>query len=308
MDPRPHRGGEDGHQGIHVSAHTRTVAQALFVTLLWSSSYVLIKIGLATIPPVTFAGLRYGLAGAVLLPLFVYRGHHRSIRALGGRDLGLLVVLGLLLYAVTQGAQFVALLHIRAASVSLILSFTPAVVALLAVPVLGEGPSIRQVGWIGVVLVGVGGYFYPFDFRTAALLGLGIIGCGLVANALSAILGRRFNRAGSLSPLAVTTVSMCVGAAVLLVAGLAVQGLPRLGPASWGIIVWLAVVNTAFAFTLWNRTLQTLTATESSVINNTMLAQIAVLEWVVLGESFGPTELLGVVLVMVGAMGVQLAD
>ena len=40
---------------------------------------------------------------------------------------------------------------------------------------------------------------------------------------------------------------------------------------------WLALVNSAFAFTLWNRTLRTLSATESSVINNTMLIQIAIL-------------------------------
>jgi len=46
---------------------------------------------------------------------------------------------------------------------------------------------------------------------------------------------------------------------------------PVLSLKGWGIIVWLALVNTAFAFTLWNRTLQVLSAVESSIINNTML-------------------------------------
>jgi drug/metabolite transporter (DMT)-like permease len=41
------------------------------------------------------------------------------------------------------------------------------------------------------------------------------------------------------------------------------------------IIGWLSVINTAFAFTLWNHTLRTLTAVESSVMNNTVLVQIA---------------------------------
>ena len=52
----------------------------------------------------------------------------------------------------------------------------------------------------------------------------------------------------------ITTISMGVGAAVLLTVGLLTQGLPRLDWQSWAIIVWLAVVNTAFAFTLWNVT------------------------------------------------------
>jgi len=50
------------------------VLQALLVTFLWSTSWVLIKVGLEDLPPLTFAGLRYGLAALVLLPLAVRGG------------------------------------------------------------------------------------------------------------------------------------------------------------------------------------------------------------------------------------------
>ncbi|WP_436344666.1 DMT family transporter [Natronorubrum sp. FCH18a] len=291
-----------------MSEHLWSVTQALFVTLLWSSSYVLITIGLEEIPALTFAGLRYAIAAVVLLPLFVYRGQHRTVRTLNWRDLGPLLLLGLLLYTVMQGAQFVALQYLRAATVSLVLSFTPAVVAFLAVPMLDEPPSVRQWLWISVLLLGVGIYFYPFDLRTAALLGLAVMLFGLLANALSSVLGRRFNREEMLSPLAITTVSMGFGSGVLLSSGVAVQGLPSLSPQSWAIVIWLAVVNTAFAFTLWNRTLQTLSATESSVINNTMLVQVAVLGWLFLGESLDGLDFIGLALVTVSSMAVQLFD
>ena len=72
---------------------------------------------------------------------------------------------------------------------------------------------------------------------------------------------------------------MAVGAAVLLGIGIGTQGPPTLSLQGWGIVLWLAVVNTALTFTLWNHTLRSLSATESSVINNTMLIQIAVLAW-----------------------------
>lgn len=291
-----------------ISAHTWAVLQALFVTVLWSSSYVLIKVGLEEIPPLTFAGLRYVVAAGVLLPVFLYRGHHRSVRRLDRRDLGLLVVLGLVLYAVTQGAQFAALQYIRAATVGLVLSFTPAVVALVSVPLLAERLSVRQWLWMGVLLLGVGVYFYPFDLQTTAVLGVAIMGLGLLSNAAAAVLGRYLNRGATASPLAVTTVSMAVGSSVLLAAGLSVQGLPDLSIRNWTIVLWLAVVNTAFAFTLWNRSLQTLSATESSVINNTMLAQVALFGWVFLGESLSPLDILGATVVMVAAVAVQVVD
>jgi len=290
------------------SKHLLAVGQALFVTFLWSSSYVLIEIGLEEIPALTFAGLRYAIAAAVLLPVFLRRRENELIRSLTGRQLGSLLLLGLLLYTVTQGAQFVALQYLRAATVSLVLNFTPLIVVLVSIPMLGERPTGRQWLWIVVLMIGVGMYFYPFGLRGAAILGLGIMVVGVIANALSSIIGRWANRDAVLSPLGVTTVSMGFGSAVLLGTGITVQGLPTLSLQSWGIVGWLAVVNTAFAFTLWNRTLQTLSAIESSVINNTMLVQIAVLGWVFLGESLTGTDIVGLLVVMGGAIAVQISE
>jgi drug/metabolite transporter (DMT)-like permease len=98
---------------------------------------------------------------------------------------------------------------------------------------------------------------------------------------------------------------MGVGAACLLGIGLAVQGFPSIGLTGWATIVWLAVVSTALAFTLWNRSLQRLSAVESSVINNTMLAQIAVLAWLFLGERIAPCDVVGLVLAMAGILIAQ---
>ncbi|HXV99759.1 MAG TPA: EamA family transporter, partial [Anaerolineae bacterium] len=55
------------------SAHLKTILQALLVTFLWSTSWVLIKFGLRDIPALTFAGLRYSLAFLCLLPFVLSR-------------------------------------------------------------------------------------------------------------------------------------------------------------------------------------------------------------------------------------------
>ena len=84
------------------------------------------------------------------------------------------------------------------------------------------------------------------------------------------------------------------------------EGLPHLTTLQWLLILWLAVVNTAFAYQLWNKTLVELPALESVLINNTMLAQIAILAWVFLGEKLTALQVIGLVASLVGVVVVQL--
>jgi drug/metabolite transporter (DMT)-like permease len=282
------------------------VLQALFVTFLWSTSWVLIKIGLEDIPALTFAGLRYGLAFLCLLPFILNPVRLTALRGLSGRKWARLIILGLLFYAVTQGAQFLGLAYLPAVTVSLLLNFTTVIVALLGIFLLAERPTALQ--WAGVCLnlAGIVMYFYPVVLPATQVFGLVVVVIGVLANSASSILGRDINREGDIHPSIVTMVSMGVGAVVLLATGLSTQGLPHLSPINWAIIGWLALVNTALAFTLWNHTLRTLSAMESSIINSTMLIQIAVLAWLFLGERLTLQEGMGMVLAGLGALIVQL--
>jgi drug/metabolite transporter (DMT)-like permease len=289
-----------------VSPHFGAVLQALLVTFLWSTSWVFIKFGLADIPALTFAGLRYTVAFLCLLPLALRSSHLTPLRHLSKWGWLRLIGLGLLFYTLTQGTAFLGLAYLPAITVSLLLSFTPVVVTLFGVILLAERPTLFQWGGIGLYLVGAMIYFYPASFPASQLFGLIVVLIGLLTNALSAILGRYINRAGDLSPLAVTVVSMGFGAAVLLVMGIIVQGLPPLSLLNWAIIGWLAVVNTAFAFTLWNHTLRILPAMESSLINNTMMIQIPILALLFLGEKITWQGGIGLVLAGIGILIVQL--
>jgi drug/metabolite transporter (DMT)-like permease len=286
--------------------HLRAVLQALLVTVLWSSSWVIIKLGLEDLPALTFAGLRYVLAFLCLLPFALRPACFASLRSLSIRKWAWLLALGLLFYAVTQGAQFLGLAYLPSVTVSLLLNFTTIVVALSSILFLTERPTPLQ--WAGVLLnlVGVVIYFVPVSLPNGQVFGLIVVMIGVLANAGSSLLGRRINREGDLSPLIVTTVSMGIGSVALLVTGISVQGLPPLGWIHWAMIAWLAVVNTALAFTLWNLTLRTLSAMESSIINSTMLIQIAVLAWLFLGERLTLQEGIGMVLAGLGVLLVQL--
>ncbi len=282
------------------------IGQALLVTFLWSTSWVLIKIGLREVPALTFAGLRYLLAFLVLLPVLAFRGHFGLVRRLPPRTWLRLAALGVLFIAVTQGAQFIALSYMPAVTVNLILSLTTIVVALLGIVFLAEMPGLVQWAGISLALLGALVYFLPVGIGGGQGIGLLVALICVLTNAVSAVMGRDVNRQKDLPASLVTTISMGFGAVLLLGGGLAFQGLPRLSLSGWLIIGWLAVVNTALAFTLWNRSLQTLTAVESSVINNSMLIQIPILAVIFLGERLSWLQIAGLVLAGLGTLIVQL--
>jgi drug/metabolite transporter (DMT)-like permease len=286
--------------------HRSAVLLALLVTVIWSSSWVLIKFGLENIPPVGFAGLRYGLASICLLPFALKKNNLIAIKKINRREWLWLIMLGVLYYTVAQGGQYVALAHLPAITVSLMLSLTAVVVVILGILFLKEIPVWTQWLGIGLFLVGLVIYFYPVPFTMSDWIGLAFALAAMLSTSLSSILGRYINRSKTLSPVIVTVISMSIGSLLMLIWGGISEGIPSLGVRDWAIVVWMAIVNTAFAFSLWNLTLQTLTAMESSLINNTMLVQIAVLAWIFLGEEIDMKMGAGLMLVSIGVILVQL--
>ena len=276
------------------------------MTFLWSTSFVIIKIGLAEIPPLTFAGLRYTLAFICLLPFAFTRKNSLIIKKLGKRDWYKLILLGFLFYAFTQGTQFIGLSLLPAVTVSLWLNFTPLIVAVMAIFLINEYPTMLQ--WLGVVLfiVGIFTYFFPVELSQNQVTGLIVMTIGVLANSGSAVLGRSINREAKINPVVVTIISMGIGSVILLISGIVIQGLPAISSQNIIYLLWLAIINTALAFTIWNFTLRTLSAMESSIINGTMLIQIAVLAWIFLGEEISVKVATGMLIAACGAVLVQL--
>lgn len=290
-----------------MSSRWKAILQALFVVFLWATSWIFIKIGLqGGVPPLTFAGLRYVIAFLCLLVVYLLNEAKAEITRLTVRQWGKFILLGVLFYAATQGASFVALAYLPAVTVNLIWNFSSVSVALLGIIWLSERPTPLQWGGIGLALLGAGIYFYPAAIPNTQVVGFLVSLFGVGVNAVSSILGRDINRSRQHHPLTVTVVSMGSGSILLLLVGLTVEGIPRIALRDWMIIAWLALVNTAFAFTLWNRTLQTLTAVESSIINSTMLIWIPIFAVLFLGETVTGIEVLGLVIVGLGTLVVQL--
>lgn len=72
--------------------------QAFLVTFLWSSSYVLVKIGLKEIAPLSLVSLRYIVASVILIIAAVLRGNTRLLT--DTRHLTRIAILGVSGYTV----------------------------------------------------------------------------------------------------------------------------------------------------------------------------------------------------------------
>jgi drug/metabolite transporter (DMT)-like permease len=289
----------------------RSVAalQALLVVFIWSTSFVLAKWAFRYgFQPLTLSGVRFGLAALLLTPLALRRARGARLRARGQRgSLRVPIALGLAGYTVNAGGYNLGLFYLSPAEVALLLGLNNTLQVLVwARLLLNEIPTRLQTAGISVGLLGALLFYDPAQLRVAHPAAIAAVLLAGVGYALWIVGNRHFvgQRGSSLH---LTWQSMASGAAVLLSAGLAVDGVPHVAAMGWLIVVVLAVVNTAFAFVLWGHTQKLLKSYESVVINNTQTVQVALLALVFLGDTLSTKQSIAILLVTASAITVQLA-
>ncbi|HSR47392.1 MAG TPA: DMT family transporter [Anaerolineales bacterium] len=297
-------GGDSSLQAPGSGSHRNAVGLALLVTILWASSYILVKIGLREIPPLTFAGMRYFLGFVVLFLL--HRIQRRPVpRNLPPATWRAMFGLGLVAYALAPGAMFLSLSMLPVITANFVFQAgIPLLVAISSGMFLGERTSLRQ--WFGVALT-IGGVYLAFPLAPAGgeLLGILLAGLAAAAGAASNQLTRFIMRDTHLRAQDVTMITVGIGSSILLAIGLLVEPLPAISLESVGLLLWLAVVNTAIAFTLWNIALRTLRALEAGVIATAQVIEVTLMAWLILGEPVGLYGALAAVLILAGVILVQ---
>jgi drug/metabolite transporter (DMT)-like permease len=206
---------------------------------------------------------------------------------------------------VAQGLQYVGLAYLPAVTVTFLLNFTPVIVLLFGIVFLHETPTLLQVVGLTFALFGA---FLFLSVPLSGGEGFGILITLLSGTGWAAymIFSRWLLKLEHLNPLNVTAISMFCGAITLLLFASLIEGFVSISLIEWGIILWLSLVNTAFAFVLWNHALERMKAFELSILQNTMLIQIGILAWFFLGEILSMVKILAMVIVFVGIIIVQL--
>lgn len=271
----------------------------LVLATLWGASYTFIKIGVATIPPVTLIAARTLIAGSILLAIVRLRGvaipRDTMIwrRFLVQACFNSVIPFTLIAWAERDVD----------AGLATILNSNAPIFTFLLILIFRrhERATFRQL--LGVV-AGLAGICLVVGVNALAGLGQQLVAqLALVAAAVSygaaAIFGRNFS---GLDPIVPAAGSMVCGAALLIPLSLVVDRPWTLSPSSYSLAALLAlsVFSTALAFVIYFRLLQTLGS-----VGATAQAYLRVPIGVSLGayfleENLSPTAWAGLACVIVG--------
>jgi drug/metabolite transporter (DMT)-like permease len=219
---------------------------------IWGSTWLFIKLGLADLPPLTFAGIRFLVASLILSALILARGV-RWPRS--RRDWSLIAIVGLLQFTLNYGLVFWGEQYIPSGLAAVLQSTFPAfglVIAHLYLPY--ERLTTRKV--IGV-LMGVVGVAIIFSDQLTIAGHLALLGSvALVASAFfgaySNVLVKAYAR--EIDPQVLAAGQMIFGFPPLLIIGIATEGNPfRFHWTMTAVIslAYLIVVGSVIAFALY---------------------------------------------------------
>jgi drug/metabolite transporter (DMT)-like permease len=280
------------------SPTSRFARAAPFVfILLWSSSFVTARVGLRVISPLLFVGVRLVIA-TVILGVASLRGPSPG-EALRGRFVHLAIA-GALVNGVTLSAFHVGMVTENVGVMALMQSLSPMLVALAAVPLLGE--RLRASQWLGLVLGTLGVALVVAPRALASPAGWRAIALGLVGTAGLAAGTIYFRRHCEGVPLLPAT-AVQVGAGAVLTAALALVFEPM--HATWTAGAVTAVAWNVFAVSIGAMALYYYMLTHGTagrVAANFYLVPgtVALAAWALFGEHLEPTALLGFAMASAG--------
>jgi len=275
------------------------ISLLVFIILTWGYSWVLMKIGLQSFGPFTFAAWRCGVAGMVMLPfLFI-----RDIAWPKRNKFPDYIMIGLFQTTLMFGLMLYGMRFVTAGKTAVLLYTMPIWTSLILHFYLKE--KLNSLKWIGVLLGSLGilsilGWDTLVNQDLKIFMGEVLIISGAISWAVSNVLIKK--RMDREDPYIVNAFQLLIGTIGLILLAIPFEGtLDGIWTIkSIFIILFTGVVASSVNFTIWFYLLKKLdmnTATFSS-----MLVPVfgLFLDWMILGNSLDPGVIIGSVLIILG--------
>ncbi len=231
---------------------------AILACLLWASAFSVAHIAFAYMPPILLSGVRFILAGLLLLPYLLYKRVDMagSIR----RHWPFMLLFAFVQTFMQYGLFFLGLEKVPAALSAVIIGAGPLFVALMAhVSFADDKLTPRKVfamllGMAGVVFIAAQKGFSG-DATSALLVGIGLLVASNLVGSYTNIMVVKYNQ--PLSPILLTSFANFTGGVMLLGVGSVVEQWPTeaLPPQFFGALAWLSCIS-AVGFSVWYTLLQ----------------------------------------------------
>lgn len=276
--------------------------QGLFVVFLWSSAKIVLKMGLEEVPPYFFAAVLQLVVLAVLL-IYTWLEREKYSFKLRAQDWYMATLSGVVGYGAATLFVMVGLQYVTGATAGLVAAMSVIFNLLVSRILVREKPKFEQ--YFGIMLLIVGAVvFLGNQVLGGTLLGIALLLLAEVGYALNNSVNRMIAKVHTDNvTLPVVLVGNGIGALVLVPVGLLSDGVPAI---AWDIrmIVGFLVVAVIFAFggLMWGNVLDKLRVVEASILSNTMIIQVAILSVIFLHETITMNNILGGLLVLIGAL------
>lgn len=279
----------------------------LALATLWGASYTLIKIGVATIPPVTFIAARTVIAGGILFVILRVRGLHLPKGpAIWRRFLFQACLNSVIPFTLIAWAE-----QTVDAGLATILNSTTPIFAFLLTAMITRHEALSARKLFGVV-AGITGIVLIIGFEVFHGIGENIMAqlaivAATVCYAGAAIFGRGFK---GLDPMIPAAGSLLCGAMILIPISLVLDRPWSLVPSAESIyaLFGLSIFSTALAFVIYFRLIHTLGSvgtTAQAYLRVPIGVAIGVL---FLGEALTPTAWIGFACVIAGVAAMTLTS
>ena len=276
-------------------------AAYLALCVIWSSTWLAIKVGLEDLPPISFVALRFVIAVLVLLAISVGRVRLLPVRR---GDLKLLAYTGFLIFGINYALLFWAELHVSS-GLSAVLQATIPIFGMVFAHFLLPGEPLR---WqrVGGAVLAIGGVavicsrLLDFGGLLAFWGGVAVV-FGAASAAFSNVLLKK--RDIQLAPAMIAAWQMIFSVVPLLVTGLIVDGNPMLfhwTKTAVFCLLYLAIPGSAVTFLLLYWLLPRMSVTNLQTISLITPPGAVMFGWLLGGETFSLWSLAGGALVLAG--------
>ena len=274
------------------------ISAYLGACLIWGSTWLAIKVGLEGAPPLTGIAVRMTIASLVVF--VILRARHIPLPA-EKRFATAGVFLGFFHIVLPYTLVYYAEQHIPSGLAAVLYAAMPLVVALIARYTIGDRLTPRKIAGIAAGMAGVAVIFSDsLRIGREQALGAGAVIVSMLAASVGSVATKRWMR--GYHPLASLQIPFVTGAVVAWLLALLVEGVVplRFSPLTWGSIVYLAVLGSVTAFTLFFFVIQHLDVTTVSYQTFVIPVIAVLLGWAVLGETISVRVLVGALMILAG--------
>jgi drug/metabolite transporter (DMT)-like permease len=276
------------------------------MSLIWGATWLAMKLGVATVPPIFFAGTRFVVAGLLLLLLALFRG---ETRRLDRRELRRLMLVQLLIVVLTYAPLFWGILHVPS-GLTAVLDLT-----LMPVSLLGFGIALGEESWsftralaLGFGFAGLAVLLGPqvmMPTDPLGLLGAAAIVFSAVVYSLGSVVARPLTKTTNITFLSGLT--MLPGGLILTIGawtfepGAKAAASFNWSAAAWGGWLFLVIFGSIVAFTTYLRLIAAWGPARAGSYAYVSPVIAVLLGIVLLHEHFGLRDGCGMTLLLVAA-------